>query len=65
MGSETYSHAACYSLCPRNVNFFLSGVVQEAWFGGRMAALILLGEYDFSEHKLQDSVDIKAPKLTD
>jgi hypothetical protein len=27
--------------------------------------LNLLGEYDFSEHKLQDSVGIKAPKLTD
>ncbi len=27
--------------------------------------LNLLGEYDFSEDKLQDSVGIKPPKLTD
>jgi hypothetical protein len=27
--------------------------------------LNLLGEYDFSEDKLQDSVGIKLPKLTD
>ena len=27
--------------------------------------LSLLGEYDFSEDKLQDSVGIKPPKLTD
>jgi TnpA family transposase len=27
--------------------------------------LNMLGEYDFSEHKLQDSVGIKPPKLTD
>ena len=27
--------------------------------------LNLLGEYDFSEDKLQDSVEIKPPKLTD
>jgi hypothetical protein len=33
--------------------------------GGRLGHLNLLGEYDFSEDKLQDSVGIKPPKLTD
>jgi hypothetical protein len=36
-----------------------------ARFGGRLGHLNLLGEYDFSEDKLQDSVGIKPPKLTD
>ena len=38
------------------------------WPNGSAAAwghLNLLGEYDFSEDKLQDSVGIKPPKLTD
>jgi len=34
------------------------------WVGGRLGHLNLLGEYDFSEDKLQDSVGIKPPKLT-
>jgi hypothetical protein len=38
-----------------------SGVTDSA--GCRIANL--LGEYDFSEDKLQDSVGIKPPKLTD
>jgi hypothetical protein len=33
--------------------------------GGGLRHLNLLGEYDFSEDKLQDSVGIKPPKLTD
>jgi Tn3 transposase DDE domain len=33
--------------------------------GAAWGHLNLLGEYDFSEHKLQDSVGIKPPKLTD
>ena len=35
------------------------------WVGGRLGHLNLLGEYDFSEDKLQDSVGIKPPKMTD
>jgi hypothetical protein len=35
------------------------------WGGGGLGHLNLLGEYDFSEDKLQDSVGIKPPKLTD
>jgi hypothetical protein len=42
--------------------------VLQAMAHGSAAAwghLNLLGEYDFSEDKLQDSVGIKLPKLTD
>jgi hypothetical protein len=39
-----------------------SGCVMPAAAWGH---LNLLGEYDFSEDKLQDSVGIKPPKLTD
>jgi hypothetical protein len=31
----------------------------------RRSLLNLLGEYDFSEDKLKDSIGIKPPKLTD
>ena len=42
--------------------------LREAVAHGSAAAwghLNLLGEYDFSEDKLQDSVGIRLPKLTD
>ena len=44
------------------------GELLQAMAHGSAAAwghLNLLGEYDFSEAKLQDSVGIKPPKLTD
>jgi hypothetical protein len=39
--------------------------VTRPWLGGCLGHLNLLGEYDFSDDKLQDSVGIKPPKLTD
>jgi hypothetical protein len=69
----------CYST-PRLVNYlYLSQKLSEIddpvkreeflkalthGFGGRLGHLNLLGEYDFSEDKLKDSVGIKPPKLT-
>ena len=56
-------HAFTRAVSVGNPREFLQAMAQ--WLGGRMGALNLLGEYDFSEDKLQDSVGIKPPKLTD
>jgi hypothetical protein len=46
-------------------NFFCYSTPRLVMCGWAWGHLNLLGEYDFSEDKLQDSVGIKPPKLSD
>jgi hypothetical protein len=54
------------STCSWNVRALREKLLQAMAHGSAAAwgHLNLLGEYDFSEDKLQDSVGIKPPKLT-